>query len=122
MDHYVKLFRVIGSPGYPVAEPVLRERIWPGCSAVTTRRARCARWWPLPPTPATVQQSWAHHAPTLVLHGKDDPLVPLPLRRGHGQAHSRRPLVGIDGMGHDLPPGVVERLLNPWFRTCSSIP
>ena len=52
-------------------------------------------------------------APTLVLHGKADPLVPY----AHGEDTARRipgaRLVGIDGMGHDLPPGVVQRLLPP---------
>jgi pimeloyl-ACP methyl ester carboxylesterase len=33
------------------------------------------------------------------------------LRRGHGQAHPGARLVTVPGMGHDLPPGVVERLL-----------
>ena len=52
-------------------------------------------------------------APTLVLHGWDDPLVPLAC--GHDTAR-RIPgarFLGIKGMGHDLPPGVVERLLEP---------
>jgi len=51
--------------------------------------------------------------PTLVLHGRDDPLVPFAC--GHDTAR-RIPgahFLGIRGMGHDLPPGVVERLLEP---------
>jgi pimeloyl-ACP methyl ester carboxylesterase len=49
--------------------------------------------------------------PTLVVHGRDDPLVPLPC--GHDTA---RRIAGskfhvVPGMGHDLVPGVVDRLL-----------
>ena len=49
--------------------------------------------------------------PTLVLHGRADPLVPLAC--GHDTA---RRITGakfhvIDGMGHDLVPGVVQHLL-----------
>ena len=49
--------------------------------------------------------------PTLVLHGRADPLIPF----GCGEDTARRipgaRLFGIDGMGHDLPPPVVTRLL-----------
>ena len=42
--------------------------------------------------------------PTLVLHGTEDPLFPLP----HGQAlaaeiHGAR-LIALPGMGHEVPP------------------
>ena len=113
VDHYTKLFRVIGSPAYPLDEAALRERILAG-----TRRS-------IHP-PGIVRQMAAIAADTrradelsgikvrtLVLHGKDDPLVPMAC--GHDTAR-RIPgagFVAIDGMGHDLPPGVVERVLEP---------
>jgi pimeloyl-ACP methyl ester carboxylesterase len=113
VDHYVRLFKVIGSPGFPLDEPALRERL-----LASTRRS-------FHPT-GTLRQMAAiaadvHRAdelgtiavPTLVLHGKDDPLVPIAC--GHDTAR-RIPgarFHGIEGMGHDLPPGVVERLLEP---------
>jgi hypothetical protein len=54
--------------------------------------------------------------PALVLHGRSDPLVPFACgedtaRRIHGAE-----LVGIEGMGHDLAPGVVERLVPPLLQ------
>jgi pimeloyl-ACP methyl ester carboxylesterase len=40
VDHYVKLYRTIGSPDFPTPEPELRERICPcGGNAAFTRRA-----------------------------------------------------------------------------------
>jgi pimeloyl-ACP methyl ester carboxylesterase len=46
-------------------------------------------------------------APTLVIHGSDDPLFPLP----HGEALARAipgaRLLVIDGMGHEVPPSPV---------------
>lgn len=49
--------------------------------------------------------------PTLVIHGTDDPLVPL----AHGEDTARRipgaKLAAIPGMGHDLAPGVVPLIL-----------
>ena len=113
VDHYVKLFKIIGSPAFPLDEAALRERI-----LISTRRS----FHPA----GTVRQIAAVAADTgradelarleprtLVMHGKADPLVPFAC--GHDTAR-RIPgarLVGIEGMGHDLPPGVVERLLQP---------
>jgi pimeloyl-ACP methyl ester carboxylesterase len=113
VDHYVKLFRVIGSPGYPLDEAALRERILLG-----TRRSFHPAGTLRQMTAIAADTRRADELPriksrTLVLHGKDDPLVPLAC--GHDTAR-RIPgagLVTIDGMGHDLPPGVVERLLGP---------
>ena len=50
-------------------------------------------------------------APTLVLHGKADPLVPYACGEDTARRIPGARLVGIEGMGHDLPPGVVERVL-----------
>jgi len=56
-------------------------------------------------------------ARTLVLHGKDDPLVPMAC------GHDTAPIPGvafvtIDGMGHDLPPGGPSNACSSrWCRT-----
>jgi pimeloyl-ACP methyl ester carboxylesterase len=51
------------------------------------------------------------HAPTLVLHGLADVLVP----QEHGRDTAKRipgaRFVGIEGMGHDLAPGAVAQFL-----------
>lgn len=112
-DHYVKLFKVIGSPGFPTPEGEMRERIHHDLQRsfhpIGTLRQMLA-------IVADVDRAAALEevaVPTLVLHGKADPLVPY----AHGEDTARRiagaKLVGIEGMGHDLPPGVVERLLPP---------
>ena len=49
--------------------------------------------------------------PTLVLHGKADPLIPFACGEDTAKRIPGARLVGIEGMGHDLPSGVVQRLL-----------
>jgi pimeloyl-ACP methyl ester carboxylesterase len=44
-------------------------------------------------------------APTLVIHGSDDPLVPVACGRDTADAIPGAELVIIEGMGHELPPG-----------------
>lgn len=111
VDHTMKLLHVIASPAFPSDEEATRERV-----RLATRRA-------FNPT-GTMRQMTAvaadiHRAdelprieaPTLVMHGRDDPLVPFAC--GHDTARRIRgaQMVAIPGMGHDLPPGVVDRLL-----------
>ncbi|MES2512302.1 MAG: alpha/beta fold hydrolase [Pseudomonadota bacterium] len=111
IDHTVRLLHAIGSPGFPTPQAELREKV---------AQAAARSFYP----PGIVRQMVAIVAdtgraselknipvPTLVIHGKDDPLVPF----GGGEDTARRipgaVLHGVDGMGHDLPPGVVERIL-----------
>ena len=113
VDHYIKLFKVIGSPAFPLDEAALRERI-----LVSTRRS----FHPA----GTVRQMTAIAADsgradelallkprTLVVHGKADPLVPFACGLDTARRIPGATFIGIEGMGHDLPPGVVERLLQP---------
>ena len=51
--------------------------------------------------------------PTLVIHGRADPLVPFPGGEDTARRIPGAVLHGVDGMGHDLPPAVVEHILTP---------
>ena len=113
INHYVRLFKAIGSPGFPVDDNELRERI-----ALAVKRSF---------HPAGVLRQMAAivadsrratelaglRVPTLVLHGKADPLVPFACGEDTARRIPGARLVGIEGMGHDLPTGVVERVLEP---------
>lgn len=118
IEHLVGVFGVIGSPGYPADREELRQRI-----ARSVRRAY---------DPAgTARQLLAILAsgdrrallakicaPTLVIHGADDPLVPL--AAGRDTAHHIRgaQLQVIDGMGHDLPPVLLDMLAESIAAHC----
>jgi len=119
VDHAVKLFKAIGSPGFPTAESELREKMTAAAKrsfhpqgvlrqivAVAADSTRAA---------ALAQVT----APTLVLHGSADPLVPMACGQDTARRIPGARFERIEGMGHDLPPGVVERLLAfliPHFR------
>jgi pimeloyl-ACP methyl ester carboxylesterase len=49
-------------------------------------------------------------APTLVIHGKLDPLIPLGAGRATAAAIDGAELIVIEGMGHDMPPPLWPRL------------
>lgn len=112
-DFYIRLFRLIGSPGFPVDEALVRERIALGIRRsyhpVGTSRQTMA----IVGDTSRAGELQNIKARTLVLHGKADALVPY----ANGEDTARRiagaRMIGIEGMGHDLPPGVVDRLLPP---------
>jgi len=49
--------------------------------------------------------------PTLVMHGKADPLVPYACGEDTARRIPNAKLHGIEGMGHDMPPGVVDNMM-----------
>jgi pimeloyl-ACP methyl ester carboxylesterase len=111
-DHLVRVFAVIGSPGFPASPKMFRERL----SAAINRG-----YYPL----GFVNQLLAVLGsgdrsaslktigkPTLVIHGDSDQLVPVK----HGIDTARKipgaALKIVPGMGHDLAPGLIPILLD----------
>ncbi len=110
VEQAVKTFKVIGSPAYPMDEERFRDVVGraydrnhhpPGvarqlhainCSGNRTRR---------------LQQLGL---PALVIHGTDDPLVRPVGGRETARAIPGARLHTIEGMGHDLPPALHQRI------------
>ncbi len=111
IEHSVRLFKAIGSPGFAMSEADLRER-------VTAAHLRSFRPRGIARQMVAVVADTARAAalarvavPTLVVHGKADPLVPFACGEDTARRIPGARLEGIQGMGHDLPTGVVLRLL-----------
>jgi pimeloyl-ACP methyl ester carboxylesterase len=112
IDYSATVWRAIGSPGFPFDEERVRERSGrhydrnfdPGgvgrqmaaILAHGSRRERLGRVT----------------APTLVIHGKDDPLVPVEAGIATHEAIPGARLVVIEGMGHDFAPGAWPQLID----------
>jgi len=64
-------------------------------------------------------------SPALVLHGEADPLVPIACGQDTAMRIPGARFVAIPGMGHDLPPPVIEILLEhivPFLQTADNRP
>jgi pimeloyl-ACP methyl ester carboxylesterase len=103
VTHYVELYKLIGSPGYPASDAWLRQRMAQSVRRSHRPRSVARQLVAIAAdgdrTPLLTQIK----APTQVLHGTADPLVPV--AAGHDLAE-RIPgarLELIEGMGHDLP-------------------
>ncbi len=104
--------RVCGSPGYPLAES---ERL----AIARARFARCYYPAGVSRQMAAVVASGDRSAlletivvPTLVIHGADDPLIPLAAGEDTAALIPGASLKVIDGMGHDLPAALVPEMLD----------
>ena len=112
--HGVKSAKVIGSPGYPTDDAILAERLRsdaermhypPGFARQFARQM------------AAIMANGDRRSrlggikiPTLVIHGTDDPLVPVDGGRDTAASIPGARLEEIPGMGHDLPTPLIGRI------------
>jgi pimeloyl-ACP methyl ester carboxylesterase len=113
VEHYIHLFRVIGSPGFPLDEAALRERIRAGLRRSYHPAGTMRQLAAVAADTDRADELSRIQAPTLVIHGTDDPLGPFACGQDTARRIPGAHLVTVRGMGHDLPPGVVQRILEP---------
>jgi pimeloyl-ACP methyl ester carboxylesterase len=114
--HGIRGEKVIGSPGYPVAEDVLRARVerdfermfYPAgvgrqLAAVVSNGDRRAAL-------ATIK------APTMIIHGADDPLVPVEAGRDTAATIPGAQITEVPGMGHNLPEPLIPTILDAFEK------
>ena len=102
--------RAIGSPGYPASEDRLRANITRDFTRSFYPQG-AARQISAIVDDGDRRKRLAHvTTPTLVIHGIDDPLVPVEGGRDTAAAIKGAELLEIQGMGHDLPPELVEQI------------
>jgi pimeloyl-ACP methyl ester carboxylesterase len=111
LDHYIKLFRAIGSPGYPIEDEALRERLLFGIRRSLHPAGSARQILAIAADKQRPDELSRIGARTLVIHGHDDPLVPYACGQDTARRIPGATLVGVPGMGHDLAPGVVDRLI-----------
>ena len=111
VTHTMGLFKAIGSPAFPSSEPELRARITLGVQRSFHPVGTLRQMLAIVSDITRAAQLSRITSPTLVLHGKADPLVPYACGEDTAQRIPGAKLVGIEGMGHDLPPEPVANML-----------
>ncbi|WP_035855919.1 alpha/beta fold hydrolase [Cryptosporangium arvum] len=108
----VALYRLIGSPGFETSEEVLVSR----ATAKVDRAyhpAGTARQFAAIVTAADRTPGLrALTTPTVVVHGEDDRLVDVSGGRATAAAVPGSSLVLVPGLGHDLPEGAWDRIVD----------
>jgi pimeloyl-ACP methyl ester carboxylesterase len=111
VEHFAKTFRIIGSPGFPIEESELKARIALGLKRSYHPAGTIKQLAAILASGDRSAEVRAISVPTLVLHGRDDPLVPLKNGEDTAQKIRGAKFHAIAGMGHDLAPGVVVELM-----------
>lgn len=111
VEHTMRLFEAIGSPAYPVPEAEMRARVTEGVQRAFHPLGTARQMLAVVADITRAALLGRITAPTLVIHGTADPLVPLACGEDTARRIPGAKLVTIDGMGHDLPPEPVRQIL-----------
>lgn len=104
--------RVIGSPAYPWPEGALRERAEAEYRRAYNPTGSVRQMGAIRGDGDRTAELQALKVPTVVLHGADDPLVPLVGGQATAAAIPGAELRVIPGMGHDLPPALYDTFID----------
>lgn len=112
LAHSLSMMRLICSPGFDVDFDFLEQRLRAMYARGMTRGGVARQMMAIAADGNRVQALRKVSVPTLVIHGKADRLVPVAAGVDTAEAIPDARLELIDGMGHDLPPGLHEPLAN----------
>jgi pimeloyl-ACP methyl ester carboxylesterase len=112
IERGVTVFRTIGSPGFPFDEADVRARATRGYDRGFNPAGTVRQLVAILASGSRKEALRAVRAPALVIHGKDDPLVPFAAGQDTAAAIPGAELLAIDGMGHDMPRAVWPRLID----------
>jgi len=112
VEHYVNVWRRIWSPGFPFEEENVRkfmEKSYDRCycpQGMARQNAAIIAGGDRRPKLASIK------APTLVIHGADDPLIPVAGGKDTAESIPGAKLLIVEGMGHDMPQGVWAQIVD----------
>jgi len=108
IEQSVEIWRMLAGPGFPFDEDRARAR---------SSRAYDRCFYPVGvgrqlaaiiASGSRAEALGRLNIPALVIHGQDDPLVPVGCGRMTAEAIPGAELLLIEGMGHDIPPALFE--------------
>ena len=111
LAHTVASARVTGSPAYPAEEALLRANALADVKRAYNPSGFSRQMAAITATGDRREKLKTITAPTIVIHGEADPLVPV---EGGRDTHATIPgaeIVTFPGMGHDLPPALWDDII-----------
>jgi pimeloyl-ACP methyl ester carboxylesterase len=105
-DHVAKVFEAIGSPDFPDQAERIRSHALTAFDRGLNRAGVARQLHAITHSGDRSRRLRGVRAPTVVIHGSEDPLVRPAGGRSVAAAIPGARLVMVPGMGHDLPPEV----------------
>jgi pimeloyl-ACP methyl ester carboxylesterase len=122
VERIVKLFGLVGSPGFERDPDELRAMLATSWERGVDQDGTARQLGAIIASGHRAEDLQRIKAPTLVIHGKADRLVRPSGGRATARAIPGARLELIDGMGHDLPRGVWPRILAGIEETAARAP
>jgi pimeloyl-ACP methyl ester carboxylesterase len=112
IEHAVRVFRTIGSPGFTFDEDFVRRRAARSYERGFTPMGVVRQLVAILASGNRKEALAGVRIPSLVIHGANDPLVPVTGGRDTAAAIPNAELMVIEGMGHDMPRDIWPRLVD----------
>jgi pimeloyl-ACP methyl ester carboxylesterase len=119
VEYFVRVFKLIGSKGFPSDEGRIRELAAASYERAHRPAGTARQLAAIMASGDRTEKLRRVQVPTTVFHGRADPLVPFRAGRATAEAIPGARLVAIPGMGHDLPREVWPRLVDEIAETAT---
>ena len=106
----METWRMIGSPAYPTPTDVLRAKVERAFDRASYPQGLGRQTVAILASGSRMRLLPKIKAPTLIIHGDQDPLVPVAAAYNLARYIPGAKLEIISGMGHDMPPQLLPRL------------
>lgn len=116
----VAFFRMVNGRGYPASDAELRARVERGVRRSYRPDGLTRQLLAILAAPSRVRTLRGIRAPTLVLHGDEDPLVPVAAGEDTAANVPGARLRIVKGMGHFIPEALVPLLAEEIAQHCSA--
>ena len=114
----IEFFRLIGGSGYPPTEAELQAKVARSVRRSYRPDGLARQLIAIQTAPSRVRALRSIKAPTLVLHGSEDPLIPVAGGEDTAANIPGSRLRIVPGMGHFLPETLVPLLVDEIARHC----
>ena len=118
IQHGMGVYRAIGSPGFPTPDNELRAKVAAAFDRSYYPAGTGRQFAAIVASGSRVEMLKKLSVPTLVLHGADDPLVPVEAGRHTAAQIPGSTLTIVPGMGHDLATGLIPILVEAIATHC----
>ena len=120
VQHGMKLRRTIGSPGYPTPDAELRAFVEKNVDRSWYPEGAARQYLSVIASGDRVELLKTIKVPTLVLHGEDDPLLPVECGRDVARLVPGARIETFPGWGHDFPAGMIPTVTDRVAGFCKA--
>ncbi len=113
--------RVIGSPGFPEEEAILRQQVEASYDRCYYPQGIARQTAAILNSGSRVERLERIRVPSLVIHGVDDPLIPVEAGKDTAATIPGAELQLVPGMGHGLESGLETRIADAIIAFCSRV-